>query len=361
MKTAMCPKCFTVSGDEQFVYACPREGCKSHSKPLGAAEAVRDRNGQPACPCCGEPYPHPLCPECGFPILDSDADSLSLSISLVGSQGSGKSHYLSVLIDELKNSVSPAYSCSLFPLGGDDTLSLYEKQYYRRLFVDNQCLASTAQDEVSPLIYSLVFQNETRSKSVNLMFYDSCGANFETITAMANHNRSVYHAGGILFMIDPTQVPAVAEWQASRGGRICDSDAGALLTRIVHLVRTGSGQKNLGKKLDIPIAVCLTKLDTLRPMLDAASFLRAPSRHLREGSFDSDDFEACSLEAQSLIEFWGGGELVRQVNTQFANVGFFGVSSLGGEPSESGGVHHIAPHRVTDPLLWLLWKCKAIS
>jgi hypothetical protein len=96
-------------------------------------------------------------------------------------------------------------------------------------------------------------------------------------------------------------------------------------------------------------------------MLDAASFLRAPSRHLREGSFDSDDFEACNLEAQSLIEFWGGGELVRQVNSQFNSVGFFGLSALGGEPSEGGGVHHIAPHRVADPLLWLLWKSKAIS
>jgi hypothetical protein len=293
--------------------------------------------------------------------MEENPGAASLSVSLVGSQGSGKSHLLSVLVDELKNTVSSAYGCSLFPLGGDSTMELYENFYYRRLYVDGLCLDSTAQEDVNPLVYSLVFQRENGPKSCDLILYDSCGANFEAVTAMASYNRSVYHAGGILFLLEPTQLPSVAEWQASRGGKLCESNAGALLTRVVQLMRAGNGQRNLGKKLDIPIAVCISKLDTLRPLLDASSFLRANSRHLAGAAFDSADFEACQMETQSLIEYWGGGELTRQVHSQFSTVGFFGLSSLGAQPSESGGVHHIKPHRVADPLLWLLWKSHVIA
>ncbi len=361
MKSAMCPKCFAVSDENQYIFTCRREACDMLDTAVEAAATVRDKNGQPACAGCGEPFSNPVCPECGFALIEDASETVTLSVSLVGSQGSGKSHYLSVLIDELKNSVSTAYGCSLFPLGGDATISLYDSQYYRRLFVDGLCLDSTAQEDINPLVYSLVFRQDKPVKTVNLTFYDSCGSNFESITAMANYNRSVYHSGGILFMLEPTQLPAVAEKQAARGAKICDSDAVALLTRIIHLVRTGNAQRNMGKKLDIPIAVCITKLDTLRPMLDVSSFLKSPSRHVREETFDPNDFEACSQEVQSFIEFWGGGELVRQVNAQFSQTGFFGLSSLGAQPEEGGAMRHVAPHRVADPLLWLLWKSKAIG
>lgn len=205
-----------------------------------------------------------------------------------------------------------------------------------------------------------MFQQERAPKAIDLIFYDSRGASFESAEAMASLNRSIYHSGGIIFLIDPTQLPHVGEWQASRKGKVCESDPAAMLNRAIQLIRTGSGQKSMRQKLDVPIAVCITKLDMIKPLMDASSFLQAGSRHLREARFDPLDFEACSLEAQSLIEAWGGGEIVRQVTSQFNSYGFFGLSALGGPLANGGGVHHIAPHRVTDPLLWLLWKNKAV-
>lgn len=360
MKSAVCPKCFMKTTEEQWVYSCRRSECEMLDRALELSETVSDRNGQPACPGCEEPFASPLCPECGFPVCEDDT-SMSVAVSIIGAQGSGKSHFISVLIDELKNRVAKVYDYSLFPLGGDATLSLYDRQYYKPLFVDGQCLEPSEQDSINPLIYSLVFGREREPKAVGLTLYDSCGDNFESITAMANYNRSIYYSGGILFFIEPSQLPVAAEWIASRGGNICEANPVSLLTRTIRLLRTGNAQKNLGKKLDIPVAVCLTKLDTVRPLLDVSSFLCAPPRHLREAAFDSVDFEACSLEARSLIEAWGGGELVGQITSQFSTYGFFALSALGGEPSSSGGVHHIAPHRVTDPILWLLHKNRVIK
>lgn len=361
MKTAICSKCFTQSSEDQWLYTCRRDNCASKGNTIKQSETVSGRGGAPSCSGCGEPFASPLCPSCGFSIYETEPGATSISISIVGAQGCGKSHFLSVLIEQLKQEISKAYDCALFPLGGDDTISLYDRLYYQPLFVRGQVLESTEQDDVNPLIYSMVFQQERGPKTLDLIFYDACGANFESIAAMSSFNRSIYHSGGIIFLIDPSQFPVVGEWNATHHKEICESDPTSLLSRTVQLIRTGSGQKSLRQKLDVPIAVCLTKLDSVKPLLDVSSFLQAPSRHISNASFDALDFEACSLEAQSLIESWGGGEITRQVSSQFSERGFFAISSLGGSPSDSGGIHHIAPHRVSDPLLWLLWKNKIIK
>lgn len=360
VKSAICPKCFAQTTEDKWVYTCRRDNCRAKGNAVPAAQAVKGRGDAPACPECGDLYASPLCPLCGFPVHEENPDSAALSVTLVGAAGSGKSCFLATLIDEMKNRMAKTYDCALFPSGGDDTIALYEKQYYKPLYERGHVPEPTTQDDVNPLMYSLVFQKEPNTKTLDLIFYDSCGANFESISAMSNANRSLYHSGGILFLIDPTQLPVMREWAASHNGKICDADAVALLTRTVQTIRTGSGQKLLKQKIETPIAVCITKLDEARPLLDASSFMLANTRHFREDKFDKLDFNACSMEAQSLIEAWGGGEIVRQVTSQFSDFAFFGLSALGDAPSQAGGVHHIAPHRVTDPMLWLLHKNKAI-
>lgn len=361
MKSAICPKCFAETIEDNWVYSCRRDTCKAKGVTAQSSQVSRGRGDAPACPECKELYASPLCPLCGFPVRDEEPGSESFSVSLVGAEGCGKSHFISVLIDEIKHRVAKTYNCSLFPLGGDDTISLYERQYYQPLFEHGHILDHTEQDDINPLIYSLVFQNDKPVKTIDLIFYDSCGATFESITSMANSNRSLYHSGGVIFMIEPTQLRVVREWAAAHGKNICEADAVSMLARTVQLIRIGCGQKNMRQKIDVPIAVCISKLDIIRPLLDAGSFLTAPSRHFKEAKFDKLDFDACNLEAQSLIEAWGGGEFVRQVTSQFSDYAFFGISSLGEAPATTGGVNHIAPHRVADPLLWLLSKKNIIK
>lgn len=357
MKSAICPKCFAHVSQPQWIYRCQNEACEIKDESI---TITASREEKPACPACGGNLSAPCCPACGYILREEDNETAALSVSIVGAEGSGKSHFLSVLIDELKQQVAKAYSCALYPTGGDDTIVLYEREYFEPLFTRGACLESTEQTDILPLIYTLVSNDERLAKNVGLTFYDACGANFESIAAMAKLNRSIYHSGGIIFLIDPTQLPVVREWQAARGGKICRLDPVAVLARTIYLMRAGMGQKNLQQKIDVPVAVCLTKLDSVGPLLDASSFLTGPSRHLRGSGFDPADFDACSLEAKSLIESWGGGEFISQLNAQFSTFAFFGLSALGNEPS-GGSVHHIAPHRVTDPILWLLWRKKLIK
>jgi hypothetical protein len=101
---------------------------------------------------------------------------------------------------------------------------------------------------------------------------------------MANYNRSIYNSCGVLFLIDPAQLPGLREhYHRAGGGRNCKEDASIVLSRTIRLIREGSGQKNLKKKISIPIAVCLTKADTFRPLLDVSLQAYEESRVRHDG------------------------------------------------------------------------------
>lgn len=349
MKTILCPKCFSKHDISQLAYGCANSDCEREAIPT----TVEER--QPAnCSACGKAMTMRFCPDCGFQLVIGKDSAESLPISIVGTQGSGKSHYLSVLINEIRQTIGKAYHCSLYPLGGDDTIQQYETHYYNPLYLGKETIPSTIQDSIRPMMYSLVFNEDRSGKTCNLTFYDAAGENFRNERVMADYNRSVYNSRGILFLIDPTQLPAIREDFESRNLPISGEDFSSQLARTIQLIRQGKSQQNLKEKIEIPIAVCITKMDLLRDKLDPSSFLRYASRHLQQDAFDLVDYNACNMEMQSLIQHWGGADLINQIRSQFSKAAFFGISSLGSAPDAEGQIQHIAPFRVSDPFLWLL-------
>lgn len=357
----VCPKCFARYPGEQRLLVCRNAACPKSETSMPESSAVPEA-GKLNCPDCGQVLTIRLCPHCGFEFSGHSAGAEMLGISMVGAEGCGKSHFLTVLLNSIRQEMAKVYGCALYPLGGDSTIEQYHRRYYQPLFVHGRCVSSTAQEDVEPLIYSLVFPDgNAHGKTANLTFYDACGANFDSVRTMEESNRNIYNSRGILFLVDPSQFSPVRERRRAEGKPVSQVDPGTLIARTIHLIRSGSGQGDIRRKITIPIAVCLTKLDLVRPWLDPASFVRYRSRHLQQPGFDPIDFESCHLEISSLIESWSGRELLNQVASQFAHYGFFGFSALGEEPTPEGLVQHIQPHRVMDPLLWLLWKNKIIG
>lgn len=351
MNTILCPKCFTKHEVTSLAYGCANSDCDREGVPT-TVDDPKNTN----CSSCQEPMTLRFCPDCGFALAVGKDTAANLPISIIGTQGAGKSHYLSVLISEIRQRVGKVYNCSLHPLGGDDTISQYETHYYKPLYVEKQTLDSTVQDIVRPMMYSLVFDNDQSGKTCNLTFYDACGENFSNERIMANYNRSVYNSRGILFLVDPTQIPLIREDFIGRGLPVAEEEFSAQLARTIQLIRQGLGKENLKEKIDIPIAVCVTKMDLIPDRLDPSSFLRYPSRHLEADSYDLVDHTACRMEMEALLEAWGASELINQVKSQFEDISFFGVSALGRAPSPDNEVPHITPFRVSDPFLWLLAK-----
>jgi len=112
------------------------------------------------------------------------------------------------------------------------------------------------------------------------------------------------------------------------------------------------------KKIKVPIAVALSKSDLLRPMLPTSSLLRRDGRHI--GGFNHEECSRLSYEVRGWIEEWGGDQLLQQLDKNFKTSEFFALSALGALPDESFCVPRLAPTRIADPLLWLLWKLRAI-
>jgi len=358
---------------EDYRYACNNPGCSRAGIPVEEVapqpetgeEQTASQNtpkGPPTCSECGEAMSLRVCPDCGFEVDAEEMRRGFLSVSILGNGGCGKSNYLAVLIDQLRGEMCKVYGCTLYPTGGDRTMNYYEREYRRPLYDQGVCVSSTLQEDLNPLTYTLLFDEQVgqTSKSVGLAFYDSCGAKLENQQEMAALGRRLYTSGGILLLVDPSQLPTIRAARKAKNLSILPSDAQALLLRTVHLVRAGLAIGQTEMKIDIPIAVCLTKLDTLIPHLNPASFVGAPSRSLRKAMLNRADVSSCNLEMMALFESWGAGEFVRHVRSQFSSFCFFGLSSLGCEPGNQNEVARVTPHRVLDPLLWLLWQGKIL-
>ena len=65
---------------------------------------------------------------------------------------------------------------------------------------------------------------------------------------------------------------------------------------------------------------------------------------------------AVDAEMRSLLASWGMQSFLMQAQANYRNYSFFAVSSLGlhNAPDSAGHVHRPLPHRVEDPLLWIM-------
>ena len=352
-----CPKC--PAPMENYRYACHSPACPKTGIPQEVLPGPDNKKASPPAPVCsecGEVMTLRICPDCGFEVEADELRRGFLSVSILGNAGCGKSNYLAVLINQLRGEMCKVYGCTLYPTGGDRTMNHYEQEYHRPLYERGVCVPSTLQESLNPLTYTLLFERQP-DKNVSLAFYDSCGEKLENQYEMAAVGRRLYSSGGILLLLDPSQIPTIRASRKAKGIRVLPTDAQALLLRTVHILRAGLGLSEAEKKIDIPLAVCLTKLDTLYPHLDPASFVAAPSRNLRRPMLNYADISSCNREVMALLESWGGGEFVRHVRSQFSTFSFFGLSSLGSQPGSKNDLTRVSPHRVLDPLLWLLWRC----
>lgn len=350
-----CPKCF--SSVQEAGVTCSSPHCNRAGIPVSPGDMEKSPRGAPLCPACKAAMTVKVCRECGFELDAGDPAAVQLAFSLVGAKGAGKSNLLAVLVNQLGGEFCKVYGATLYPTGGDRTINQYEREYNRPLFQRGVCVPSTKEEDVDPLTYTLVFPKGGEGKTCGLALYDTCGGHFRSEADMALHNRSLYHSQGLLFLVDPSQFPIPREARKAQKQPVLREDPSATLLRTIHLLRTGLGLEDVSKKIPVPVAVVVTKMDTVLPTLDPACFLRDSSRNLRRPMLSGADLSACNLETQSLLETWGGREFLGHVRSQFSHSAFFGVSALGAAPGEQNEIPRVTPHRALDPLLWLLHQC----
>ena len=228
------------------------------------------------------------CPKCGGELPLNIGTAKSYPIAIIGAKETGKSNYVAVLINQLKNDIGRAFNCALMACG-DKTLNRYRTEFYDPLYRHRTCVRGSDAGDVDPLIYSLIFQRKgglfkkAMNDAVSLTFFDTAGENLNSLASMQTFNRYLYHSSGIILLLDPLQLPAVRD---ELQGKIRlpeeNTDVNTILNRTIEIIRTGSGLTNLSKKIDIPIAIAFTKIDAVDELLDPASCLKNDSAHIRK-------------------------------------------------------------------------------
>ncbi|HRC84778.1 MAG TPA: GTPase domain-containing protein [Thermoanaerobaculia bacterium] len=320
--------------------------------------------GQKAlCPACQQTTSKRLCPHCHMEQPHTIGRYRSLIFALIGAKEAGKSHYLAVLIEQIRKHVGPSLGLLLEPMN-DATIRRYRHDFYDRLYQHGAVIEATqsalANGRVQmPLVYSLTLTRQTAAGKpriwgvVTLVFFDTAGEDLDDEDVMATVNKYIYRADGIVLLLDPLQLKRV---RARLNGALSlpevNTESETILVRTTKLIRLGRGQA-LTTCIRAPLAVAFSKFDAVESLLDPQLQLHSNSNH-REG-FDVDDFEAVNAEMQALLEQWDSGVIPQEASTHYRKFGFFGVSALGCQPLSNGHVPRILPRRVEDPFLWLLY------
>lgn len=376
LQTEVCPYCFEPYKlrDTPFRCASPPSRCKPEpdevrarawddTVPMGRVlPSDRRFRDEARCPTCSQATQKRLCPHCHMELPHTVGKFPHYIFAVVGAKEAGKSHYLAVLIDQIRKQAGAPLGLLLEPLN-DYTVRRYREDFHQPLFHNHRTITAThsglADRRVAlPLVYTLtlsgkdLLRRDRIRKVVTLVFFDTAGEDLDDEDTIATVNKYIYHSQGIILLLDPLQLPEV---RAQLEGRVplprVNTETADILTRMTRLVLAGR-KLAANAMIPAPLAVAFSKFDAVEPLVDAQLQLNAAADH-RTG-FDVADFDAVSAEMQALLARWDSQLLVQQVRTHYRRYGFFGLSALGCNPHGDQQVPRVMPRRVEDPFLWLL-------
>ena len=292
----------------------------------------------------------------------------NIIISIVGSRDSGKSHYIGVLLHELMYRIGQQLNWTVVP--EENTRKMYDA-VFSRLYSTRQTLNLTDKNH-DGYYEPYIFYVTDRKTTFTITFFDTAGEDFESDDLMENSAKHAFHASGIIFLVDPLKISNVNTRLDERTIRNSSSVSinktfkiDAILSIMSASLRRHNRIKEK-KKIPVPLAVLVPKIDVVAGDFPAHYALRFPSSHLKRGGFVEAENRRVNTETRKWLQSQNDGLLnsyLAQLELNYDNYSFFGASALGwnNAPDENGVFSTPAPHRVEDPLLWILKENKMIK
>ena len=378
MSKYMCPYCFETIDTKNLHYLCTSRDCKVneidvlHGKWLGMdppafprTQHVVERptkNGK--CDLCEREVQRRLCPFCHNVLPQGIEEVEGITIAVIGPKKVGKSVLITVLVDFMKKTFAKEFDTSL--LAADSNTSQKTQENYDWMFEKKQTPAGTTSglsnvDIRRPLVYFLKFIKSKRT--ISLVFFDTAGEDMDNEDTMLAVNKYIGKATGIIFLVDPLQIPYVKK-------RIKDvenlpreeTNMSATLGSACNIIRTIRNMKQ-NKMINTPLAVVFTKCDVLirdpRDGEDPTVVLGSDSSLMverKKGVYDQSNFDQVSEEIRNYIDVITEGEFTQVVKGHFTECKYFAISALGSNPPSTLIEKKISPFRIEDPIIWLLQK-----
>ena len=295
-------------------------------------------------------------------------------IGLVGAADSGKTVLMTVLVKHLREIVGRRFQADIRLANerpdGFEGLDAYYQVREDALFEGKALPRPTAAQATTrlPPIVLRWRQERTvayrrRIDSILLSLVDTAGEDLSELEA-AFTLRYLQVVDSLIVVLDPFRLPkarslaGLPKGEAERSSGDVPID---VLTRVTEVLRTEKQVKG-NRKIQIPVAVVFTKIDAFYKSMDRHN----PIMEEMSTTPAYDDSLGLTIHEHvlALMRDWGAEDIDRHMQLNYKEYRYFAISALGAEPIYSenrvagGGVR---PHRVEDPLLWLLNKAGMVA
>lgn len=281
-----------------------------------------------------------------------------LRLSILGTTGAGKTIFLTTMLHELRHSLGSPWVIA--PIDSE-TNSIYQKNveliYEKKTMVD----ATVAGSNPPPQLWKIKDKSRMTNKKIpsySMTIFD--GAGEDCVNINPDISRYIGGSKSLVILIDPLSLRSVGShisneirtWSSSAGHEVGVS--ADMVEGLADYIRESCGIST-NKLIDKEVAIVFTKLDTVIDTFGTATVTQ-PSPHLARKGFVKNDADAVDAEIRDWLEDQGEIAFVNAVETNFPNnkVRFFGISSFGHPPTGESTLGKVIPHRVLDPLFWML-------
>lgn len=331
--------------------------------PKGLGSLLGKAPESAVCPDCKERTFLTICPECHNRIPSTMVKKKGFIISIIGARASGKTNYITVLIDELKRHGHKLGELGLTAQNVADkpeycTQARYENDFYNQLYRQKTCHSNTdvnAKESKIPLIYELL---NSKKQSLFLVFYDTAGENFTNPTNIAGRAQFLKESDAVIFLLDTFQVPYVKEKLGIAGGERIPYN---LILDSVRSFFNDSDPKVREAHFNKPIALTFTKIDAILSNQDkfedtsiAGMSIEQNSNFIYNEPVSLQELDTISDSLMNTLRMWDENNFVDNIKHFYKNAKYFGISALGSAPDSSNKIASVKPYRVLDPLVWLL-------
>ena len=354
----LCPYCLEELRKSDLLLECNR--CGKTIKPTRGQLMLGKAIKCPEAGCFGI-MTKKQCPVCNSTLPADIMDyEKYLRFSILGITGSGKTNFLTTMLHELRN--APNSDWILAPMDQLTTATYQEND--QLVYENRQPVAATAAGTTPPpLLWRIKDRSRMTAKSIpsySLTIFDGAGEDSEHIDPVIS--RYIDGSKALVILIDPLALPHIGKtinrniynWSttATHGGGASTD----MVDGLANYIRESCNIK-ANKLIDRDVAVVFTKIDAVADSFGQAQVMQA-SPHLARKGFVKADADAVDAEIRDWLESQGESAFIQAVETNFkpGRVRFFGVSSFGQPPTGPSQLGKVIPHRVLDPLMWVMSK-----
>ena len=320
------------------------------------------------------------CPNCKHVLPTGYGMRKTLLISILGDARSGKSVFLTVLINQLEN--NPDFPSKLTFIGDGKVRENFYNTYQKPLLKEHTLISSTKRQKIPPYAFNYWYQYKDASgafkeNSIDIIFYDIAGEDLRDYDGIRKNGYNIKDSSGLIYLVDPTNFTKLSDLfrfsDSALIEAIPEDNSNQAIFDTLYNFFVGFDSK----QSEIPLALTISKADLFK-YVNFDFFGNKPKNRIQNllsdeahhGAVDMPSVKGIHQEVRELISHLGEDGVFNNALGCFKHVHCFAISSLGKKPIvekisdpetnetvEKGFIDgQLEPFRVKEPFYWILMR-----